>query len=50
MDNQYLNTKLGLLESLMKDALSKMDKISSKMNTFTDRLVNIEKKMLYFEK
>ena len=50
MDNQYLNTKFGLMESLMKDALRKMDKISSKMDTFTDRLANIEKKMLYFEK
>ena len=38
------------MESLMMDALCKMDKISSKMNKFTDRLVNIEKKMLYFEK
>ena len=45
-----MNTKLGLMESLMKDALRKMDKISSKMDTFTDRLVNIEKKMLIFEK
>ena len=34
----------------MKDTLRKVDKITSNMDTFTDRLVNIEKKMLYFEK
>ena len=50
MDNQYLNTKFGRMELLMKNALRKIDKISSKMGTFTDRLVNTEKKMLYFEK
>ena len=36
--------------SMMKDVLRNMDKISSKMDTFTDCLVITQRKMLYFEK
>ena len=50
MNTNYLDTKFGLMESMMRNTLQKIENISSKMDMFTDRLVTVEMKMLHFEK
>ena len=50
MDMNYLDTKFGLMESIMRNTLQKIKNLSSKMDMFTDRLVTVERKMLHFER
>ena len=50
MDMNYLDTKFGLMESMMRNTLQKIENLSSKMDMFTDRLVTVERKMLQFER
>ena len=50
MDMNYLDTKFGLMESIMRNTLQKIENLSSKMDMFTDRLVTVERKMLHFER
>ena len=55
MDMNYLDTKFGLMESMMRNTLQKIENlhVSSKMDMchmFTDRLVTVERKMLHFER
>ena len=49
MDTNYLDTKFGLMETMMRNTLQKIENISSKMDMFTDRIITVERKMLHFE-
>ena len=50
MDMNYLDTKFGLMDSMMRNTLQKIENISFKMDMFTDHLVTVERKMVHFER